>query len=75
MALFGAAGSGRESRSTDARNNTPRIGRVLMAVGRDAADVAITTNFGSALLTQFTIVSDEIKTPVGQYGPRVAHSY
>jgi transglutaminase-like putative cysteine protease len=44
----------------DARNNTPRIGRVLMAVGRDAADVAITTSFGPALLTKFDIVSDEI---------------
>ena len=27
----------------DARHNIPRIGRVLMATGRDAADVAITT--------------------------------
>jgi transglutaminase-like putative cysteine protease len=59
----------------DARNNTPRIGRVLMAVGRDAADVAITTSFGPAMLTQFNIVSDEIKTPVGECGPQVAHSY
>jgi transglutaminase-like putative cysteine protease len=30
----------------DARNHKPRIGRVLMATGRDAADVAITTSFG-----------------------------
>ena len=30
----------------DARNNTPRIGRILMARGRDAADVALTTTFG-----------------------------
>jgi transglutaminase-like putative cysteine protease len=59
----------------DARNNTPRIGRVLMAVGRDAADVAITTNFGPALLTEFNIVSDEIKTALGQFGAQVAHSY
>jgi transglutaminase-like putative cysteine protease len=43
----------------DARNNTPRIGRVLMATGRDAADVAITTSFGTALLTNFTVVTDE----------------
>jgi transglutaminase-like putative cysteine protease len=50
----------------DARNNTPRIGRVLMAVGRDAADVAITTTFGQAILTQFTIVSDEIKPVAAQ---------
>jgi transglutaminase-like putative cysteine protease len=45
----------------DARHNAPRIGRVLMAVGRDAADVAITTSFGSSTLTQFTIVTDELK--------------
>jgi transglutaminase-like putative cysteine protease len=52
----------------DARNNTPRIGRVLMAVGRDAADVAITTTFGQAILTQFKIVSDEIRTPAAARG-------
>jgi transglutaminase-like putative cysteine protease len=33
----------------DARNNVPRIGRVLLARGRDAADVAITTTFGPPL--------------------------
>ncbi|HZD50934.1 MAG TPA: transglutaminase family protein [Silvibacterium sp.] len=44
----------------DARNNTPRIGRVLMAVGRDASDVAITTSFGIANLTHFFVVSDEV---------------
>lgn len=48
----------------DARHNRPRIGRVLQAVGRDAADVAITTSFGNAILTQFKIVSDEVKAPV-----------
>jgi len=45
----------------DARHNKPRIGRVLMAVGRDAADVAITTSFGITKLTQFTVVTDEVK--------------
>lgn len=44
----------------DARHNTPRIGRVLMAVGRDATDVAITTSFGSAQLLQFQVVTDEV---------------
>jgi transglutaminase-like putative cysteine protease len=44
----------------DARNNTPRIGRVLMAIGRDAADVAITTSFGNALLKNFVVVTDEV---------------
>ncbi len=44
----------------DARHNVPRIGRVLMSIGRDAADVAITTSFGSAKLKNFTVVSDEV---------------
>jgi transglutaminase-like putative cysteine protease len=44
----------------DARHATPRIGRVLMAVGRDASDVAITTSFGQADLRHFTVVSDEV---------------
>ena len=43
----------------DARHNQPRIGRVLMATGRDAADVAITTSFGSCPLTKFEVVTDE----------------
>jgi transglutaminase-like putative cysteine protease len=44
----------------DARHNVPRIGRVVMAVGRDAADVALTTSFGSARLTKFVVVTDEV---------------
>jgi len=48
----------------DARNNRPRIGRVLMAVGRDASDVAITTSFGMTKLTHFTVVSEQV--PQGQ---------
>jgi transglutaminase-like putative cysteine protease len=48
----------------DARHNAPRIGRVLMAVGRDAADVAITTSFGATTLTQFTIVTNEVQAPI-----------
>lgn len=48
----------------DARHNVPRIGRILMAVGRDAADVAMTTNFGRAILKKFVIVTDEMKTNV-----------
>jgi transglutaminase-like putative cysteine protease len=45
----------------DARHNFPRIGRVLMATGRDAADVAITTSFGPNILKTFTVVTDEVK--------------
>ncbi len=44
----------------DARHNARRIGRVLMAVGRDAADVAITTSFGSSPLRLFTVITDEV---------------
>jgi transglutaminase-like putative cysteine protease len=44
----------------DARHNYPRLGRILMATGRDAADVAITTSFGTANLTRFYVESNEI---------------
>jgi len=44
----------------DARHNKPRIGRVLMAVGRDASDVAITTSFGQANLSDFSVVTEEM---------------
>jgi transglutaminase-like putative cysteine protease len=44
----------------DARNNTPRIGRVLIAQGRDAADVAITHTFGPTTLTSFKVWTDEL---------------
>jgi transglutaminase-like putative cysteine protease len=44
----------------DARHNHPRIGRVLIARGRDAADVAISTTFGSAALARFTVVTEEV---------------
>ena len=47
----------------DARHNTPRIGRIVMARGRDAADVAITHSFGSSRLTEFTVMTDEVFEP------------
>jgi hypothetical protein len=40
----------------------PRIGRVLIARGRDAADVAISTTFGPNTLSSFTVVTEEITT-------------
>jgi transglutaminase-like putative cysteine protease len=46
----------------DARNNVPRIGRVLIARGRDAADVAINTTFGPNTLDSFCVRTDEITT-------------
>jgi transglutaminase-like putative cysteine protease len=51
-------------RTFDARHNKPRIGRILMAVGRDAADVAITTTFGTATLAGFRVITDEIEGEV-----------
>jgi transglutaminase-like putative cysteine protease len=44
----------------DPRNNIPRIGRVLMARGRDAADVALLTSFGPSRLDRFTVWTDEV---------------
>jgi transglutaminase-like putative cysteine protease len=44
----------------DPRNNVPRIGRVLMARGRDAVDVAITTTFGINTLVNFKVVTEEV---------------
>jgi transglutaminase-like putative cysteine protease len=44
----------------DARHNVPRIGRVLIARGRDAADVAISTTFGPNTLSDFTVVTEEV---------------
>jgi transglutaminase-like putative cysteine protease len=42
----------------DARHNKPRTGRILIARGRDAADVAISTAFGSAVLTEFRVITE-----------------
>jgi transglutaminase-like putative cysteine protease len=44
----------------DARHNYRRLGRILMATGRDAADVALTTSFGAAHLTSFYVDSYEL---------------
>lgn len=46
-------------RTFDARHNKPRVGRVLIAQGRDASDVAFTTTFGSATLTHMKVWADE----------------
>lgn len=45
----------------DPRNNTPRIGRILIAQGRDAADVPISNSFGPNVLKRFTVWTDEVK--------------
>jgi transglutaminase-like putative cysteine protease len=44
----------------DARHNVPRVGRVLMARGRDAADVALLTSFGSSRLERFSVWCKEV---------------
>ena len=45
----------------DARHNQPRIGRILIGIGRDASDVAIMNAFSSHRLVEFTIITDEIE--------------
>ena len=45
----------------DARHNRPRIGRILMATGRDATDVAISTSFGPSRLAVFKVITDEVQ--------------
>jgi transglutaminase-like putative cysteine protease len=49
----------------DARNNAPRIGRVLIARGRDAADVALSMTFGPNVLESFRVWVDELKPAEG----------
>ena len=44
----------------DARHGRARVGRVLMARGRDATDVALITSFGPHRLTKFTVITDEV---------------
>jgi transglutaminase-like putative cysteine protease len=45
----------------DPRNNTPRIGRVLIARGRDASDVALSNSFGPNTLSSFKVWTDEVR--------------
>jgi transglutaminase-like putative cysteine protease len=47
-------------RTFDARHNHPRIGRILIGIGRDAADVAITTTFGRTTLAAFEVITEEV---------------
>jgi transglutaminase-like putative cysteine protease len=52
---------GRQWHAFDPRHNERRIGRVLVAAGRDAADTALTTSFGAVALTRFEVRCDEAK--------------
>ena len=54
----------------DARHNRRRIGRIVMAYGRDAIDVAISTGFGPAYLRDFTVITEEVPESTSH-----AHSY
>jgi transglutaminase-like putative cysteine protease len=47
-------------RTLDPRNNVPRIGRILIAQGRDASDVPITQTFGPNTLVSFKVWTDEV---------------
>jgi transglutaminase-like putative cysteine protease len=49
----------------DPRNNAPRVGRILVAQGRDAADVPLTHCFGSNTLTGFTVWAEEAQAVQG----------
>jgi len=49
----------------DPRNNTPRVGRVLIGRGRDALDVAMVTSYGSPTLEKMTVWADEVPTEAG----------
>ena len=54
----------------DARHNHPRIGRIVMARGRDAADVAISTNFGAVQLVRFNVTTEEATGSAVLFGER-----
>jgi transglutaminase-like putative cysteine protease len=51
----------------DARHNHPRIGRIVMARGRDAADVAISNNFGPVQLARFSVIAEEVMPAAQQF--------
>lgn len=55
----------------DARHNMPRIARILIGRGRDAADVAISTTFGQNILRKFTVWTEELPGPDGVMAPVV----
>lgn len=56
----------------DPRNNTPRIGRVLIARGRDACDVALACTFGPNSLRRFEVWTDQLPTPSDVQGSNAA---
>lgn len=57
-------------RTCDARHNRPRVGRVLIARGRDAVDVAFTTTYGASRLDTLQVWAEESDTGMGLAPPR-----
>ena len=58
----------------DPRNNVPRIGRILMARGRDATDVALVTSFGPCTLAGFKVFTDEVAPTAASVRRSLEHS-
>ncbi|WAJ28248.1 transglutaminase-like domain-containing protein [Antarcticirhabdus aurantiaca] len=56
----------------DPRNNSPRVGRVLVARGRDAADVPLTLTFGPGELKRFVVTTEEVAGAATQAGASFA---
>ena len=54
--------------TVDARHNKPRIGRILMAQGRDAMDVPILHSFGAHRLRRFDVLTEEVFQPAAVAG-------
>jgi len=50
-------------RTFDARHNEPRIGRIQIAIGRDAADIPLVNSFGPHMLKAFRVWTDELAPP------------
>ena len=58
--------------SVDARHNEPRIGRIVLAYGRDAADVPMVHSFGPHVLREFTVITEETQELQQAAAPRKA---
>ncbi|MEA1671926.1 transglutaminase family protein [Nitrospirillum sp. BR 11163] len=65
--VFLDGSSGGRWHAFDPRNNDPRIGRILMARGRDAGDVPLSLTFGQHTLTGFQVTVEEVAAPLGPH--------
>lgn len=57
----------------DPRNNSRRVGRILIARGRDAADVPLTQTFGPSALTQFDVWTRDARHDPAETAPVSRH--